>query len=69
MIYICASPTSGTICNGDSGSAMGSVRNGRWEVDGVVSFGRECSTSPLSFKGFTNVDLLKNWINFIMLNH
>ncbi len=71
--YICAAPITGATCNGDSGSAAVAqplFGGGPFHIDGVVSFGGflGCSQLPISFKGFTNVWLFKNWINWVIQN-
>ena len=32
---------SGVVCSGDSGSSVGTFRDGNFEIDGIVSFGDE----------------------------
>ena len=71
---VCAIPISGGTCSGDSGSAAVTrgVFGGRdaYQVDGVVSFGGPlgCTRLPIALRGFANVGLYKNWINWVMMN-
>lgn len=59
---VCAVYSTGSTCNGDSGSYTGSYRNGRYEQDGIVSFGSaaSCSGYPM---GFTEVYKYLSWID------
>ncbi|TRY74617.1 hypothetical protein TCAL_08680 [Tigriopus californicus] len=44
---VCTTTGSGTSCHGDSGSAVTNLRNGRYFIDGVVSFGPpNCEDDP-----------------------
>ena len=51
----------GEICFGDSGSFAGSLRNGRYEIDGISSYGAPytCEGPP---QGFTEVYHYISWI-------
>ena len=69
----CATPREiGTTCQGDSGSGIVSDRggNGRWEVDGVVSYGAVppvgCLPLPGVLSGYQQVYIHRNWIRFVM---
>jgi secreted trypsin-like serine protease len=68
--FFCAMPIAlGTTCNGDSGSAVVSSRNGQWQVDGIVSFGLPvigCIPLPVIMSGYNHVWLFNNWIKFNM---
>lgn len=56
----CASQNPSATCRGDSGSFGGVRRNGRFEVDGIISFGGPiCEEFPM---GFTMVNAVKEWI-------
>ena len=73
---VCGIPLSGGTCKGDSGSGAvtrGGVFGGAgdaYQVDGLVSFGGPlgCTRLPVALRGFTNVGLYKNWINWVMMN-
>ncbi|TRY78366.1 hypothetical protein TCAL_08517 [Tigriopus californicus] len=57
----CASQNPSSTCRGDSGSFGGVRRNGRFEIDGITSFGGAiCEDDPM---GFMLVVSEKEWIN------
>ena len=52
-----------TVCDGDSGSSIGRVRNGHFELDGVTSFADGwCEL----FSMFTAVHPYLDWIQTVM---
>jgi len=65
--FICAADVSGTSCNGDSGSFVGSVRDGRYEQDALVSFGGfRCQGYDM---GMTEVYTYLDWIKKTIKNN
>lgn len=67
---ICAGYKDGKIdsCQGDSGGGLLSLKNGRWNVYGVTSFGDECGKEN-AYGIYTRTSFYVNWIRKIVLNN
>ncbi len=69
--FFCAIGVDGSICTGDSGSAVVSNRDGsgRYEADGIVSFGSSSGCDTDILVGFTKVYDYVGWIRDVIENN
>lgn len=67
---ICAGYSKGGVdaCQYDSGGGLNCEKDGRFYVEGLVSWGKQCA-KPHKYGVYTNVPLLRNWIVETVLNN